>query len=169
MVFRPRLRFCRSSSDKWVIWRRAADKAAAEAAARPEKMKSTARCSSGQPLPSELLVVLVEARGRHDASAGDLARSPSLYRTIAFAYRYLAQARGCAGAVVCTNRSKIQRRTGRHSAARAVRPCFNVCACAHGTAASAGARSAGALRPPCFPAPSYRAGPTCAIGNLRTS
>ena len=64
-VFRPRfMRFCRSSSDKWVIWRRAADKAAAEAAARPEKMKSTARCSSGQPLPSELLVVLVEARGR---------------------------------------------------------------------------------------------------------
>ena len=110
-VFRPRfMRFCRSSSDKWVIWRRAADKAAAEAAARPEKMKSTARCSSGQPLPSELLVVLVEARGVGDASAGDLARSPSLYRTIAFAYRYLAQARGCAGAVVCTKRSKIQRR-----------------------------------------------------------
>ena len=41
-VFLPRLRFCRATSDNWVLWRRAADKVAVEAAAGPEKMKSQA-------------------------------------------------------------------------------------------------------------------------------
>ena len=89
-------------------------------------------------------------------------RSPS--RTGILHKPVAVQVRSCV-----QNAQKYNADAGRHNAARAVRPCFNVCACAHGTAASAGARSAGALRPPCFPAPSYRAGPTCAIGNLRNT
>jgi hypothetical protein len=42
-------------AQKWVIWRRAADKVAAEAATGPEKMKSTARCSSGHSQASSWL------------------------------------------------------------------------------------------------------------------
>ena len=72
-VFSPRLRFCRATSDKWVLWRRAADKVAVEAAAGPEKMKSTARCSSGHSQASSWLFWWRLG----DASAGDHARRGS--------------------------------------------------------------------------------------------
>ena len=71
--FSPRLRFCRATSDKWVLWRRAADKVAVEAAAGPEKMKSTARCSSGHSQASSWLFWWRLG----DASAGDHARRGS--------------------------------------------------------------------------------------------
>ena len=64
-------------AQKWVIWRRAADKVAAEAATGPEKMKSTAAPLLLGALPSELLVVLVEDRGRQRQRWRDLARRGS--------------------------------------------------------------------------------------------